>query len=342
VNKSDEKLLGLVDALCTTDQVKELLRLAKERNPKEVRITAENKSDLIERNLRDALDAGSISPDTVFELIRDAEENGNQHIFYFKPRAKTTRDSMALEAVGSELWGKSWREKKNFPTAETPKNGFDYADFRSPDLKPNHWILKVYGQMTYEQYTGKDFKEDGKVYKEFVPEELRVVLVARWNPPDLLEMRVQRDESRRRISAWLAQLWTMLGPAVRRADFDPWNLKTARERLIKEDDKHTDIYSFRDTRLIDPHSTRASFEANPTSGYLFASIEAKEAIHGLLDAHSECTQLSVTWLIGKDGTPSIELRTLVGDREPNEVVIPSHCKLGDVDYVTDKLRFFNR
>lgn len=342
MKKSDEKLLSLVDALCTIDQVKELLRLAKERNPKQVRITAETRKDLIQRNLRDALDSGGVGPDEVYDLIRDAEESGNQHIFYFRPRLKAVRDSMALETVGEGLWGKGWADKKKFPTANTPENGYDYADFRSPALKPNHWILKVYGQLMYEHYTGKDFKEDGMVYKEFEPEKLRVVLLARWNPPDLLEMRVQRDESRRRISAWLDKLWSMLGPSIKRSDFDPWNLKTARKRLIEEEDKYTGVYSFRDTRLLDPHSTRASFEANPTSGYLFASIEAKEAIRGLLEAESECTHLSVTWLPGKDGTPSAELRTLLGDREPNEVVIPSHCKSGDVDYVTDKLRFFNR
>ena len=94
---------------------------------------------------------------------------------------------MTFEKVGEGLWGKGWSEKKKFPTANTPENGYDYADFRSPAKKPNHWILKVYGQLTYERYTGKDFKEDGLVYKEFEPEELRVVLVARWNPPDLLE-----------------------------------------------------------------------------------------------------------------------------------------------------------
>lgn len=342
MKKTDEKLLSLVDTLCTIDQVKELLRVAKERNPKKVRITAESKTDLIQRNLREALESDGIDVDDVYDLVREAEESGNQHIFYFKPRTKAVRDSMSSESIGEGLWGKGWAAKKKFPTAETPDNGYDYADFRSLAKRANHWVLKIYGQLSYERYTGKDFKEDGLVYKEFEPEELRVVLLARWNPPDLLEMRVQRDESRKRISVWLDKLWSMLAPSVRRSDIDPWNLKTARKRLIEEEGKHSGVYSFRDTRLLDPHSTRASFEANPTSGYLFASIEAKDAIRGLLDAHSECTHLSVTWPPGKDETPSIELRTLLGDREPNEIVIPAHCKPGDVDYVTDKLRFFNR
>jgi hypothetical protein len=342
VKKYDPNLLRLVDTLCTADQVKELLRLAKERSPKDVRITAENKTDLIERNLRAAIESGGIPPDRVYDAIRDAEENGDQHIFYFTPKSKTVRDSMALESLGDKMWGKHWQEKKKFPTATTPEDGFDYADFRSFDQKPNHWILKVYGQMKYERYTGHDEEEDDKVYKEFVKESLRVVSLARWNPPNLLELRVQRDESRRRISAWLDTLWTMLAPAIKRTDFDPWDLQKARKRLIEEEDEHEGVYSFRDTRLLDPHSIRASFEPHQTDGYLFASIEAKEAIQGLLDAHSECTHLSVTWLPRKDGTPSLELRTLLGDRGPHEVVIPSHCKARDVDYVTDQLRFFNR
>lgn len=337
----DEKLLKLVDDLCTADQVKELLRFAKERNPKDVRITAENKSDLIERNLRAAIESAGIDRERVYDAVRDAEENGNQHIFYFKAKSKAVRDSARLEAVGEKLWGKNWQEKKNFPTADTPDDGFDYADFRTLDKKPHHWVLKVYGQMTYERYTGNEEEEDDKLYKEFVRENLRVVLLARWNPPDLLEMRVQRDESRRRVNSWLDTLWTMLGPGLKRTDFDPWDLKKARKRMIKEEEKYADVYSFRDTRLVDPHSTWASFEPHQTDGYLFASVEAKEAIHGLLNAHSECTHLSVTWLPRNDGTPSIELRTLLGDRGPHEVVISSHCKAGDIDYVTDKLRFFN-
>ena len=342
MNKPDEKLLLLVDQLCTADQVKELLRIGKETKPKDIRVTAETKTDLIQRNLRSAIQSGGVTASMVYDAIRSSEECGNQHIFYFKPKQRTERDSFDLESVGQALWGKGWRDVKGFPKADTPRDGFDYADFRSPDLKPNHWILKIYGQLTYQRYTGRDEERNDRVYKEFVKENLRVVLVARWNPPSLLELRVQRDESRRRISSWLATLWQMLGPALRRDDFDPWDLTKARKRLIEEEEKHSGVYNFRDTRLVDPHKTTASFEPYETDGYLFASIEAKEAIQSLLDAKSKCTNLSVTWPTREDGTPSLELRTLLGDREANEVVVYSHCKAKDLDYVTDKLRFFNR
>jgi hypothetical protein len=80
-----DELFRLVDNLCTADQVQGLLRTVK--GQKDVRITAENKSDLIERNLRAAVGSRALSLDQVYELVRTAEENGNQHIFISSQKA---------------------------------------------------------------------------------------------------------------------------------------------------------------------------------------------------------------------------------------------------------------
>src|SRR5258707_8373869 len=96
-----DELFRLVDNLCTADQVQALLRTVK--GQKDVRITAENKSDLIERNLRTAVTSRALSLDQVYELVRTAEENGNQHIFYFKPKGKVSTESLKPESVAKNL-----------------------------------------------------------------------------------------------------------------------------------------------------------------------------------------------------------------------------------------------
>jgi hypothetical protein len=338
-----DELFRLVDNLCTADQVQALLRTVK--GQKDVRITAENKSDLIERNLRAAVTARALSLDQVYELVRSAEENGNQHIFFYKPKSRVSADSLKFESVARNLWGADWEKKTSFPDVKLKENSYIYGDFRpwNPAQKPRDWMLKVYGNIKFDRFTGNEKEEGTRLYKEFVREDLRVVLIARWNNPDLLELRVQRDESARRVKSWVDQLWLKLSGALRQDDFLPWDLSKARRRMIDDEDKNKGIYSFRDTRLQDSLSNRVSFEAFAAQGNLFASVEAKAAIRDILDVKdSKCTHLAATWLPRNDGVPAQEYRTLLGNREPNEVIFSAHCAAKEIDYVTDKLRFFNR
>jgi hypothetical protein len=76
--------LSLVKSLCTTEQIQNLLRTRK--GEENVRISAENKDKVVDRNLRQAVEAKAIDLKKVFDLIRSGEENGNQHIFYSAPR----------------------------------------------------------------------------------------------------------------------------------------------------------------------------------------------------------------------------------------------------------------
>lgn len=344
MSANTDELFRLVELLCTTDQIKRLLRLGKERE-EDVRITAEKKTDLVQRNLKEALSAGAVNLEQIYSMVRTAEENGNQHIFYFKPRSKSYADTLTLENVARQLWGADWQKKNAFPNVRVSRNKYICGDFRlwDPATKPRDWIMKIYGLMVIERFTGREKEEDDRLYKEFIREELRIVLMARWNNPDLLELRVQQDQSRRRIQAWVDQLWSMLGPAVTKDQFVPWTLAKARRRLIEEEEEHHKIYQFRDTRVIDPVSNRASFETYAPQGNLFASIESKEAIRTILRApQSQCTHLTVTWLKSDGGILTEDRRTLLGDREPNEVIFPAWSEAKEVDYVTDQLRYFSR
>jgi hypothetical protein len=201
--KADEldDALTLAEALCTSDQIKELLRTRK--GDKNVRLSAESKEDLVHRNLREAISAKAIDIREVFDLIRLAEENGNQHIFYYRPRTKHLADSLTHELIARQLWGPAWEKQvSQFPSLRLKPNDYRYADFRVFTKKPKDWILKIYGQNVIARFTGKTEQRGSSLWREYTEEPLRIVLSARWNSPDLLEIRVQRDESRRRVAAF--------------------------------------------------------------------------------------------------------------------------------------------
>jgi hypothetical protein len=138
---SDE-VFTLVANMCTAEQIQAVLRLQK--GAEGVRITAENKEELVRRNLRDAVEAKAITESQVFDLIRGAEENGRQHIFYFRC-SKSYGSKLSLDLVSENLWGKNWVTKMSFPRHELRHNDFVWADARAwnPEKKPRDWVLKV-------------------------------------------------------------------------------------------------------------------------------------------------------------------------------------------------------
>lgn len=333
-----EEALSLVQGMCTAEQIKDLLRTRKGQEG--IRITAESKEDLVNRNLRDAISSKSITIDQIFDLIRSAEENGDQHIFYYRPKTKKLAELLSLEWVARQLWGASWdKQVSNFPSIKLKPNDYRYSDFRILPKKPKDWVLKIYGQNVITKSTGKSELRGSSIWREYVEEPLRIVLLARWNSPDLFEIRVQRNESRRRVEDWKNRVWSMLSPALVLAQFDEWDLKGQMTRIILEHDKNSQ-YTFRDASIED-EGVNATFQAYSDQGDLFASKRSIDAIEGYIQAEGECKGLTVAWKRKPGATPEKDLRTLLGARAQNEMIVFSHCSAGDLDYVTDQLRRFS-
>jgi len=179
-SENDGILFELVDTLCTGSAVQDLLRDYKSLAKDQVRISADSKEDLVKKNLKKAVDAGVVPIGRVHALVRDSEENGNQHIFYFKPRRSVSKDYTDSEAVGRALWGKGWQESKGFPKFTRMPNGTVWGDFRdgAEDKPPCHWVAKLYEKAISLEYLSEE-AIDGFLQKRYRRIESRVVLLAR-------------------------------------------------------------------------------------------------------------------------------------------------------------------
>jgi len=342
--KELDEVLSLVETLCTAEQIRDLLRTRK--GNENIRITAEDKDDLVGRNLRTALETKAIEIEKAFDLIRDAEENGNQHIFYYRASQKLA-DTLTFEHVAKQLWGASWNKTvAEFPSIRLKPDSYKISDFRLfSTRKPKDWILKIYGQKTIMRPTGKtDTESDGSVWRQFIPENLRIVLSARWNAPDLLEIRIQRSESRKHVEEWYDQVWSTLSQAVTRDQFKPWELKTAMRNIALQAEENAEIYDFRDVGVVDDiNEIFGSFQAFSDEGNLFKSQLTRDAVKGFLESGGDLNSLAVRWFARPTSEPQEEMKTLLGVRRKlHEVLVAGHCKAGDLDYVTSQLRAFSK
>ena len=334
-----EELAKLVSDWCAAEQIAQLLRDAKDTSD-EVRVTAPKKEILIETNLRKAVEAGAIPLDRVYNLIRESEENGNQHIFYYR----RTGQPGTLDDVGTRLWGAQWQKKMALPRADLVENDFIFADLHpwNTILKPHDWVLKIYGHEHVDKYTDI-IKSLGanRFTREFVREARRIVIVVRWNNAGILEVRIPQTESKKRLKQWLKKAWEMITPACSQTEVTPWNLKKARGRMIDEQKSNEKIYRLSHTRVEDMDHNIGTFECHDPQGHLFAQQRMVDSVQELIEG-GECVNLRVTWMTGNNPNPSRELNTLIGHNESNEIVIGGYCQSKDVDYVTDQLRHFSR
>jgi hypothetical protein len=334
-----EDLGKLVSEWCAVEQIAQLLRDAKDTS-EEVRVSAPKKEILIEENLRKAVEAGAISLDKVYNLIRESEENGNQHVFYYRRSGQPG----TLDDVAIRLWGAQWQKKMDLPRADLVENDFIFADLHpwNATLKPHDWVLKIYGHEYVDRYTDviKPIGEN-RFTHEFVREARRIVIVVRWNNPGILEVRIPQTESKKRVKQWLQKAWLMIAPACPPTEYAPWKLTKARGRMIAEQKSNEKVYRLNHTRVEDEDHNIGTFECHDPQGHLFAQQRMVESVKKLIDG-GECTKLRVLWITGNNPNPSRELHTLIGHNESNEIVIGGDCQSRDVDYVTDQLRHFSR
>ena len=198
-----DSLLNLIAENCTTEQIKSVLRSI--AGSEGVRVSAGNKDVLVDRNLRDSVKSHALDIERLYDLLREAEENGPQHIFYLRCAARDVTSNLTLESVRTAILGRT--KGKYEPNLILQPNGYVVSDIRAwGPGKPADWIVKVYGDETRERPTGEVIQDGNRILRVFVRKTFRHVLIARWNAPDLLELRVPRDSSVPRLDAWLRQL----------------------------------------------------------------------------------------------------------------------------------------
>ena len=340
-NSELDEALKLVLAFCTTDQIKRILRMRKDDDA--VRLSAENKKILVDRNLRDAVNGEAVKLSEVFSLIQNSEENGAQHIWYYRLKPGLS-SIITADSVAERLWGRNWSSTiKAYPSLTLKPEGYVISDFRKSGRKPADWYLKIYGHTVVTHPTGRtEQRDDGFFWREYKQFPLRTVILVRWNSPDLLEIRVDRNESRKRVEEWQQIAWNLIRPALVKDQFRTWDLDKAVKRLVAECDKHNDLYTFRDAGVFDKdQKVLARFEAVQEQGNLLQSQNTIEAIKNYVSEGGTMQALAITWLSEKTAL-SKELRVLAKVKESNEILVAAQCTAEDVDHVTDQLRRFSK
>lgn len=332
-------LFVLIEEKCTADQIAAILQSYKKKE-KNVRVSGK-KGEIVE-HLKDAISEKIIPKSEAIDLLRECEENGDQHIFYFVPKAKKNKELCADGQHTADLLFPTPLDRMGFPLFQDVPDEHIWSDFRVVSTNGRSgWVGKIYGHESALEFESEE-EHPNYLIKKFVRNVERTVCLVRWNPPNLLEIRVPRVESRAKLDERLKRVWIMIRPALKQEDFSPWDTRKARCTMVKERKDNSKLYHLPTVYLTDPGSGKAIFAAYTEDGSQVSAKEREAAIDLLMKGKTDCDRLVVVWCqVGAPGTLISDLRTIVAPRYSNELVIPARVNSQTVDYVTDRLREFD-
>lgn len=346
---SDEyDLYELVERHVNADTIKDLLRTVKLDHPDRVRVSL-TKPELIDQ-LKSLVRGGELEMLRVFDLLREAEENGSQRIFYFRPYRDFARLLGQPAEVGRRLFGENWEEQFRTPLLTRSEVG-TVVDFRPLPHKPRDWLFKLYAYDPFRKLLERSAPNSQRVVHELWQlEEERSVLIVRWNAISAdsgwLEFRIPKGIIGR-LSIHLANLWSLVGPIVTEADCQPVNLEPAMRRIFATHATNRRLYRIGDTQAFDSADTRYSVTPNdPENGTLADTRSGVRVNQQVLQDEGEFASLVVEWL--REGSGDVlpaNLRCVLGGPTRNrlhQMCVSSETSAAAVDYVTDQLRHFSR
>lgn len=354
-------LFEVLDSTCTHQQIHKMMQAYKDLGISELRLSG-TKPELI-ASLQSAVSKDRIPETAIYDLIRDHEEAGGQHLFYFKPK-----NASAVQALNDGLGignaiipTRSAREA--LPNFSLVPNDYVWADFRVAQTGKS-WTAKIYGHQERVVFKRQEVRP-ASVVRYYDKVEKRVVCLAHWNGKEL-ELRVSHvgaggsiDASRSRtddneIMRRVNKLQEFIAPAGLMQLVVSWDFTTACVAMLKKvmDEKKRGISS-RDSelpfitssvRFRDAAFGTAEFNSQEETEALASSGDRMAAIEAYLESPKAfCRQLVLSWdpvsaseLWGKS-----PLRTVIGGTNSNELSIIAGVNSATVKYVTDELRKYS-
>lgn len=341
-----ETLFDLIGELCTASDIYDVLKDTKYALPKERKkeiLIGGNKEDKV-LNLRRAVSENLITREQAYELLRETEENGRQHILYFVPKnVANTSEEMKAENVAKKIWGRKWKEEAGFPKFTKLAPNLMFADFR--EVQPANtnyrtWWLKLYAVATSKKLTKTEHKGETQVIETYDIVTERVVYVVRWHSFGVLEVRLPSGYSAKVREQMFELVMAKIGNAIPMDAMKPWDLKNARSRLMREWESHKDIYTLGSTEAMDGDGYRTKLTPPSAEEVLNNSKGQKEIVKVLIKEDATSEEIAVIWQLDANKNIREPFKSVIGSDGTNHVYLAASLKSREVDYVTLKLREF--
>ncbi len=342
--QSNQKLVlkEILHARVLSEEIHGLLKGYKDDNKDKIKLSG-NKSDIIE-NLVDAVELKIVPLEKVHEIIRDAEEYGDQYIFLYETLPKTTNtDYSNGTAIAKKVIPNG--EMSKFPKLMMIPSSVEWVDFRSPNrgLKDS-WMMKLYDRKTREVKQDEDVKySEGLRIVTYKTKEFRLIYIVEWTGKNLLEFKIGRTtfDSNRSLSDSLKKLRTLVGNGINvQKDFKKYDLSQTIANIIDKSEDNKKIYNLLATNLQDSQGGTAQIRTyGEDSTDLLEDDSRKAAVDAYVSKKGKATGVSISFLeSGSEGVLSKDIIVTLGKDDINQIIISANVTPQEYNYVRRKIK----
>jgi len=330
-------LFKFIEDACTNSQIRALLR-AKKKDGSKVKLGQTTK-DVME-NLVAAHNDGVVTDDELMGLLAAGEENGRQHIFFYRVPVRAHSKYSNSAELTARLRTVLSTNGDQLPHFVLMPEERVISDIRSQRLANDQLnvIAKWYSGREFEEVVLKEvFRRNGDQFirRESKIEKVRLVSMARYHPRGLLEIRVPTGEreSRKTCLSELETILELLAPVFSLNDLVLMSLRKAMKTLQETNGSKGAKHRVSAAQVADGDA-RAEFNPALEGQDLFASIRHKEAI-GL---YEDLAQLDVYWEspVGKKDEED-EIRCQIGLYQANGIRLGAKRAGEEIDFVINRL-----
>jgi hypothetical protein len=343
-NRTSQNLFGLLNHFLLLDDIKKLLRDFKDLYPREATkdVALSRKKEELLSTLEGLVKAGAIPIESIYDALREAEENGDQYVFYYKPTGNIKRIIKDGNAIAEHLFGDDWKDSMGFPKIEDIGEEPSWSDFRlGYGRKPQDWVAKMYAA----HFTWKRTEQSEiNFQKRMVTEERqveRLVFLARWNSPGWFEIRIPDCDSKTQLANRLNTVWNRFQNILPRSSFDPVDIPQICKMMLERRGGNQAKYTLSHVNIQDKSSGHTTIRPATHEEAIDDDEGRTVALNALMASDgSVCDRLRATWLpAASEGRLTKDLLTFIGTSlERCAILIPSRVSSEAVDYVTDQLR----
>ena len=334
----------ILDSHVLADDIHSLLKKYKEDNRDLIRLSG-NKKELVE-NLFEAIEHRIIDLSEVQGLIKDAEEFGDQYIYFYKPSAGVDPkqfhdgDKIAQAILPTNV-------RKDFPKIMQLPSKREWVDFRAPNRGvKDSWIVKLYDKKTREVKENEERDGSGRRVVTYIKKEDRLVYIALWDGKDELSLKISRTsfDSTKSLRKSRIELEQIMARGVNiQKDFKFFDLTDTINKILINSEDNKNVYILLSANLKDTNNGYAAISSHgEDEADLLSDVSRKEAINAYIKGKGKASSLVVKFLAkGSNGELSKDLMIVLGKHTMHEVIISSKISPQEYKYVRRKIAEFS-
>ncbi|BCH55072.1 hypothetical protein ACQZ61_07455 [Agrobacterium vitis] len=326
-----ELLFSLISQQGTLEQVSNFL---KERD---LPHSANSWQVMINSRLRPPSSDGRLTLPDLIDLLRQTEEHGGQHIFFYKLVAGRSIKNLFDGNLPNLLMGASFPSLGTTSLVEMPDNP-TIVEIRQEAEKSRAVCFKIVEKRTILEKVSNESANNGQIVVTYNQVPYRAVNMMRIQENGLAEIRIQSSKDAVSYGGNAEAVFRLLNPVVDRLDWMDENLDKFKFNLLdagKRNELQT-VFGLKHTQHSNTFGTRLSAAAGGIGSSMYDDADGVASLDRFLQnkGHAHCERVTIN--MKRHGPMHRSVGMLVTG-EANEMAITSKVSKSEYEYIVSKV-----